>query len=126
MDRKTIFRCVVASLIFAIVASVASTTFVSAPASGETVIDMSLMDSEAMEAMSIEEAHRYIASQPTKQVTGLERIFYSFSHPQVWRFYLRALSTWFAVLFLATLSVSYWNGRAFNKSLKGDDASGAL
>ena len=118
MNRGIIFRCVVVSFVFAIVASVASITFLSAPASGETFIDMSLVDSEAMETMSVEDVHRHVASQPTRKVTGLERIFYSFSHPQVWLFYLRAVFTWFAGLLLATLSVSCWNCRAFNRSLE--------
>jgi len=61
VTSATIFRCVVVSLVFAIVASVGSVTFVSAPASSETVIDMSLMDSEVMETMSIEEVNPLVA-----------------------------------------------------------------
>ena len=125
MERGVFFRCVVVSLVIALITTFVSTTIVSVPKSGEFVMDLEHVDADGIEHMSDQEFLHHIESIPYRQVSGLERFTYAFTHPQIWYFLARAFFTWFVALLIATLLISFWNLKEFNKTLKARTPDGA-
>ncbi len=77
------------------------------PGAGQPVPLIDSIDADDIAEMTPEQLAERMESMPTREVSGLDRFTYQFSHPQYWRFYLRGVITSFVWLFLATALVSY-------------------
>lgn len=106
-----ILRCLIVSLVLAVLASVIATSVVLAPPSG-TVMTAVDGDEPDPRGLAQEDYDDYLMTLPTRTVTGMERFMVAFTHPQYWHFQRRAMTTLFAVLLMGTLLASGWNLRA--------------
>lgn len=91
------------SIVFALVASVMSITVgatVTFSNDGEEMTDLRAIDPNKMEPMGFEVSGKHLVTLPTRKLVGLERFTYPFTHPQIGKFYLQGVGTWFIGLFL--------------------------
>ena len=106
MKKSTLIHCLLVSIIVSIIAAMFSTTILVAPGEGEEVLDLSHV------ATNTGNIELMVESIPMRQVKGLERFTYPLSHPEYTTFFLKAISTWFIGLFIATLIVSLLNEKS--------------
>jgi hypothetical protein len=112
MNKPILIRCFLISLVMSILATTVTTSTVNVPEEGESMIDLEAMDPSDLPVDASEaEIEDFFESLPTREVSGIERYAYAFTHPQIWHFFIMACLNWFIAIFASTLLVSYLNAR---------------
>ncbi len=111
MNKSIILRCFLVSLGVSVLAAILTTTILVAPAEGEFVFDLGTIDPEILNQGNQIEASEHLASLPMREISGIERFTYPFSHPQYFLGLLNSIFTWFVGVLIATLLVSYINAK---------------